>query len=831
MKRFLLFSLIFVLLNFNAVFAARYILSSTPDGRGIIKVNDDVKISLKRGDQEIVLVDDESSSPSEINPIIFDADDGDELTIEATDTTEPAEIRRSKLPKTKGYKELSPLYLVNYYTGRAVCIFAGMPKHNSSWRGTDTFLKIKYSIGTPMKVYCLSSVPTGCHEIEVSDDLPLFKVDTENFSIELHPDNDGKPRTHLLLNIALPVTDENDKPIFEFKLTNIYKDSYTTPLYLVPLDGIGFPIALLDHPIEISGDCKDYNTCSEVTFYSFKGTLDYSWYYLENPDFVVEYSSIGDPRYYGFWIWVSLLKNYPVPMYIYFTEPDERNVFINPSGVRYKGRPIYIDKSFCGPFEVLADMDFQKNLFIAGTYTVNVADIKGKYISSYNFTIDTLEKDIESLPSEEFNYPINVSFPSGEVDSDEVFLRDALLDAEPDEGVSFNFASGNETITCNLNTLTGSKITKGFAYKPISYSDFKLFFVTQFMCEGTNSTQVDESQYKDKIKVTLEIETEKGKIKVYPHTWMNLDNATGSLLYAELPVMDVSDEYSLKYKYEVSADTVNGTIVESMGPFSATVFPVEYKATSAEGYINGARMEINVSKGGVLYTVINFALNIKKVNGENPEEDYIKAEVHVDTDGDNVDDMVIDMKEEEPSLFKAISPIVLNNVHGNINYYFTASTRDGKPVTGLILQNVFTFNVNLGDYPVAIKIGGDRKLVLGELATFTFLVRTGEILEDKPFDIYLGLYRKGRGTIWLINRIPGAWVLATSSQKKPLIEYASFKDFRDGRYMFITLQIPHDMDVMSLLYPGEYAWIMSVVAHDSGGVLAELSFPFIITTP
>ncbi len=828
----LILSFVILLLFSASGFSAKFILSSSPDGISPIKVNDDIKIQLTRKNQEIILVDDESQSPSEIPPVIFEAENGDVLEIEAMDTTEPADIEPSKLPKTKGYKELSPIYLVNMYTGRAICIFGGLSKRNSSWKGSDTFVKLSYTIGTPTKTYCLSSVPNGCKEIEVSDDLPLLKIASSVYSIEIHPDTDGKPRTKFSMNIVLPIVGD-EKPTVEISLTNIYKDAYSTPIYLVPMDSIGSSIQLLGYPIFISGDCKSYTSCQEVTFYSFEGFIDLSGTYMEATDFVAEFSDFMDPRYYGFFADISLLKEPPVPMYVYFTNPDGKNVFLTDSGFSYIGMPIEVYGSIKGPVIFPVDESLEENILLAGNYLVNVADLRGKYIASYNFTIDTNERDIKSI-SEDFEYSYFSPESKGLIDTDEEFLMKNLATSTGVvEGYTFGFQEGNSTYACTLYPVKSSSIHNGFIYRPVSASDFKLFFILGLSCIGENSTEIDPSGVAKELQVEVDISKGDEKITLYSgNNTISMGNII--YIYAEYPLMDVREPAEIYYMMKAKLKSMPMPFI--VGDFKAFVYPVEYEAFSSDEYVNGARLNINVSWGGRIYYTANFGIKIvNEETGLSPPKGYVRAYVNLDFNDDGVVDEKVLMTEISPGEFRAFVPLD-SSQSKQISYFFEVTTSDRKPVTGVILQNVYSFSVMTQEYPVALKIGGDRHLILGEDVVYTFSVQTGYAqmeggIADKGLDIYLGLYRKGRGTVWIVNKIPGAWVLSSSAKEQPIVENISFVDFFEEKQLSLHLKIPSSSTIEGALVVGEYAWILKAVLHDTGEEIAHVIFPFNIKPP
>ena len=811
--------------------ASEYILSSTPDGKGPIKVDDDITITLEGADKKVVLVDDEDHEKTEIPPIVFRADKGDKLTVEAKDYAEPAQIIGNHI-YSAGHKELSPLYLVNARTGRAVCIFGGVPKSKSDWRGGyDTFATLTYTIGTPTKLYCFSSSPDACEKVKFSDDFPLFSLTSGNMTFEIHVDTDGDSSSRTGMVVAIPMTGEN--PTIKLEFSNTYGNAYTGPIYLVPVNGKGRAIPILEHKVQVEGHCKDYGSCTETVFYSYEGPL-YRGQYLENELFSVEYYPLDDEDVYGFGVCVDLFVDYPVPMYIYFTEPDGRNVFLTASGVRYKGRPVPIGQDFCAEYAVPRYMDYEKNAFVAGTYQVNIADSTGRFIYPYSYTIDTLSGDISSASSS--SLPSSVLQSAHHfIDSDELFLVSELGTPSFGGGVPFSFLEQetNATVTCTVKPASGSGYLKnGLTVKPMSVSDYKLFFVLGVYCTS-NGTEVSPPE---DLSLRVSFEVNGGSIQLSGFEPIELSGVNGTYYYAEFPLIDADSVESLSYSFSVSY----GWESKTLGPYTYELPRVRYVVKGAPGYANGADVNFAVSKGGLLYSYIAFALEVESVNGSEFDPSDLRVYACIDTNGDLVEDARVELTyDETEGLFKSSAPYVINlrsetQSQLQLSYYFLVESSAGYLASGLILQNVFTLTLTSGPYPIAARIGGDRKLKLGEEAEFSFFIRTGETLEETDFDIYLGLYRKGRGIVWISTRIPGAWVPATSAEEKPLVHHAYFSDFRDGRWMLVNFRIPSDKDPEALLYPGSYAWVLRLAVHNPQ--TDEVSdyyyaFPFSITTP
>ena len=803
-------------------YSARYVLSSNPQGTAPIYVNDDITIKLTTQNGEITIVDDESQSPSTLGPFSFYADEGDKLSIEARDTTKPAVIEKSKLPDPQGNKELSPIYLVNTATGRATLIFAGLPKQHSSLRGSDTFLTLDYTIGTPTKLYCLSSAPDRCSQVEVSDDLPMIKVSQEEFSLEIHPDNDGRPRTHFLLKMALPAGGDID---LELDLTNIYKDALSTPLYLVPVDGMGKPIVILDHPIFISGDCGDYNSCPEVTFFSYKGTVSMGTAYQEEADFYADFYPPEDPELYGFNLSVKLIHP-NVPMYIFFTEPDGENVFYTPYGIRKHGLPLTVANSFEAEL-ITGKNDVWTQAFEAGYYSVTLSDPEGKHPYSYNFTVDTSLKDVEAGCSGMEEEGTISPVPSGPTDTDESFIERALESASL-RGSTVTFQEGNQTVSCVIGMPSGKGVSRGMSYRAISTGDFKVFFILGMSCTDANGTAVPSAPYLSSFNIQIKVDSQEGSTILYPSMEPLTTNRGVAFVYAELPLMGVEGTPTLRYSYQASDPS---GFTYALGPFSSKITPPHYSIESPEGYTNGAKVEFHLSPGGTPFYTLEFSLLSRRLNSGSQAPSQLKPQVHVDLNGDGRDDVVIDMFQAIPGsgIFRSVRPLIITNPQSPVTYHF--STNPSVSAVGYIIQNTFTLSLPPVNYPVLVRIGGDRQLKLGESATFTFYARSAPYQQDPQVDVYIGLYKKGRGIVWISSAIPGAWVPATTCQKRPLVSQIRLSDLNNGGYLPVTLQIPRDTDPEGFLWIGEYSWILEIDNHDTQETLAKTIFPFTIEAP
>ena len=826
MSRKIAFVLITVALLFTWVHAATYVLSASPDGNAPIYVNDDLKITLNKKDgHSRVLLDDESHSPSTLPPVVFEASKGDEIEIEATDTTEPAELKKSHLPDPHGHKELSPIYLVNRDTGESVCIFAGLPEMNSSWKGTDTFVSLTYTIGTPTRIYCLSSSSTGCVKVEVSDDLPLIKITSSGYTAEIHPDTDGKPRSNFLINVVLPVY-EDENPEFELELSNVYKDSYSTPLYLVPHDG-GQPVTILGYTIFVDGDCEDYTTCPEVVFYSFDDVVETSTDYVaSNSGFSVKFSDLDSDDYYGFYADLRVLES-PVFLYVFFTDTDGRNVFLTDRGFSYQGFPIQLVSDVRGPVEIPAKQNWLENMFIAGTYAVGVADLDGDYVKSYNFTIDTLEKDIENV-SLDFDYEqgYDVVPSEEEVDADRIFLFKNLEgETAGSSSFTFEYEEGNSTVSCTVYPVESAAIKSGFIARPVTTTDFTGMFVMGAYCVTDNDTFVEPNAVMDRYLMGVNIKEKNSERLIFMKNALKKGNKI--FIYTKYPLMNVTDAQLIGYSFEVLTKRGASTVWTSP-VYAASISPVNYYAESPEGYDSGALLNVEVTEGGSVYYSLEFGLDVKDREDQPPPSGFVNVWLFVDLDNDGKMDMKVKMEEVAPGQFRSTVPLVSGTAgeSNTISYSFYAQTKDGKPVTGLLLQKTFDLSFASSNYPVALKIGGNRHLVLGSRTSFTFSAQSGQMLHDENVDVYLGLYKKGRGTVWFIDRIPGAGVPGTSAVKKPLVANVKLSLFRKAVSATFPVEIPSPYSLEGAFYPGEYAWILEMDNHDTGERIAYAVFPF-----
>ena len=304
--------------------------------------------------------------------------------------------------------------------------------------------------------------------------------------------------------------------------------------------------------------------------------------------------------------------------------------------------------------------------------------------------------------------------------------------------------------------------------------------------------------------------------------------------------MDITDAKSIRYRFNIKLTKPSGGSVSlNSATYEEELRPAKYTVESAPNYTLGAKVDFNVSTGGYLYTYVDFAIKVQSTDGAPIDPEDLEAYVIVTAlNGTDIYRMAkIEMTYTEDGIFKSAFPWIVEFTPDSnaqtIAYYFMVTDKSGDAVTGQILQNTFQLSLDTSNVPIAARIGGDRNLVLGEKASYSFFVRTGDVLstEDIPIDVFIGLYKKGRGIVWLINKIPGAWVLSTSAKKAPIVKHVPFSKFRDGRYMFIDLDLPTIKDLMGVFYVGDYEWILRVENAETHEKIIEVDYPFSIKTP
>jgi len=840
MRRLLIFLFAFLFIFSYCAKAAKFILSSTPDGKGAIYVNDDIKITLEGDDYSYVIVDDENGNPNSIAPIEFEANEGDVLEIEAIDKSEPARMKSDKVPVPSGRKALSPIYLVYEGAGFAVPIFGGLPETNSSWEGEDTFVKITYKIGTLMKLYCLSSVSDGCSPIYVNEDMPLFKFDYgDYYSVEIHPDNDGDD-SHIAMDIALPVLeDESITPTYEVKFVNRRKDGELSRVYLVPKDG-GIPITIVAQPKWIDGDCEKFPECDETTIYSYEGPLSLPVAsYGGVSSLVAEFSkTYHENGREGIYYNISLTQQPPVNIFVYWNVLGEANLFYTPSGYSIKGEPIPIYSDLKGEI-LLPDYNVFQKVFVSGSYKLGVLSENGdKFEYQVNLEPDEGDlKDAENLELTDSNISSENDFTETES-----YLVDDLLKGYSSRIYSSYYIdipveSNNGTVTerCYFYPVNiYKKISNGFAYRYVSEMGAEFIFAMNVLCDKItdNGTEPDDGfaeKILDQVDVgvtyTYENQTvnlKLNKIAVKPIAGETSETAAGLyFVYNSIQVpMDLS-AHDISYYFHGVATTASGTFTTAQ--YSYTVKPPEVLVRSPEGFVNGLLLRMNTTPGGTITVNANFGVDLEPLVGSVDFSKY-RAEVKLDLDSDGNYDVNLGMVRDY-NKFRVSYNIPLSS-SGSFSYKIFVYDEDGRQLGGRFLNQKHTVSLSNSE-DIALGVSGYSAYVFGDTMKFTLSAVTSTLSEDS-YDVYLGLYKKGRGIVWMIDAVPGAGVYKTSVEKKPLLFNIDSSYCASGCSWAFDIQIPSRFDFFAPFYYGKYVWILEFTKHGSTDAVATLYYPFTI---
>ncbi len=833
MRKFILLNVIIIFL-FSYAGATRFILSSTPDGRGAIYVNDDIKITLEGENYSLVLVDDQNGNPNSIGPIEFEAEEGDVLTIEATDKSEAARMKSGKVPVPNGKKALSSIYLVYKGGGFAIPIFGGLPETNSSWEGEDTFVKITYKIGTLMKLYCLSSDKNSCVPIYVNEDMTLFKFEYgDSYSVEVHPDNDGTD-SHILMNIALPVLEEGDEtPTYEVEFVNRRKDGELSRVYLVPECG-GLPITIVAQPKWIDGDCEKFPECEETLLYSYQGPLNLPVSSGGLSSVIAEFSkTYHENGKEGIWYNLTLTKPSPANIFVYWNVLGEANLFYTSEGYDFKGEAIPIYSDIKGEL-LLPDYDVFQRLFVSGLYKLGVlAETGDKF--EYPLTLKVDEGELSDATDLEGETSFITS--SNDLTTTEDYLKEIL------EGHSYakssyylsipitaeEFDSGVISKRCYFypaNIL--KKMSNGFSYRFISEGDAEFIFALWVFCEkvtstdnGTQEEQIPLNSVVDDITVDVHY-TFKDKTITLNLNRGPLDfGERGAVIYNSVYIPMGSDTQEISFYYQGEMKSSGDTF--STKTYSHAVVPPQVVVRSPEGFINGLLLNMNTTPAGTVAVNANFGVDLEPLK-ENVDFSKYKAEVLIDFDSDGNYDVNLAMTRDS-NKFRVSYSMSLSGME-SFTYKIYVYDENGKLLGGRFLNQKHTVSVSSSEY-IALGISGYSAYVFGDTMKFTLSAVTS-VLSDESYDVYLGLYKEGRGIIWMMDPVPGSGIYKTSVEKKPLLLNIDAEVCSSGCSWPFDIQIPDKFDFFAPFYYGKYVWILEFTKHGTDEVVARLYYPFSI---
>ena len=836
MRRFLL--VIFLVLfafSFHAG-ATRFILSSTPDGRGAIYVNDDITITLEGEDYSYVLVDDKNGSPNSITPIEFEAQEGDVITIEAVDKSGPARMKSGKVPVPSGKKALSPIYLVYKGTNFAIPIFGGLPETNSSWEGEDTFVRITYKIGTHMRLYCLSSVSDGCAPIYVNEDMPVFRFEYgEDYSVEIHPDNDGDD-SHIMMDIALPVLEDKDTtPIYEVEFVNRRKDGELSRVYLVPKDG-GLPITIVAQPKWIDGDCKRFLECEETVIYSYTGPLSLPVSSSGKvSSLVAEFSkTYHEGGREGIWYNLALTQPPPVNVFVYWNVLGEANLFYTSEGYSFRGEPIPVYSDISGEI-LLPYYDVFHKLFVSGSYRLGVLSENG---DKFEYRVD-LEPDEGELSDADALNLTNSNITSEEDFTEtESYITDELLKGYSRRvyssyRIDVPVRSGNATVTerCYFYPVNiRKKVSNGFAYRFVSEMDAEFIFLMNVSCDKVteNGTEPDDAFVEEMLRnvdvtvfYTYKDRTISLKLNKIVSLASGTEGASLKFIYNSVQVpLDLTPQ-EVSYYYRGESFSTGGSFTTRIYKYS--VIPPKVIVRSPDGFVNGLLLRMNTTPGGTIMVNANFGVDLEPLVG-NVDFSKYKAEVGIDLDSDGFYDINLDMVRDG-NKFRVNYNIPLSG-SGSFTYKIFVYDEDGRPLGGRFLSQKHKVTLSNSE-DIALGVSGYSAYVFGDTMKFTLSSVTSTLSEDS-YDVYLGLYKKGRGIVWMIDAVPGAGVYKTSVEKKPLLFNIDSSYCASGCSWAFDIQIPSRFDFFAPFYYGKYVWILEFTKHGSTDAVATLYYPFTI---
>jgi hypothetical protein len=805
-----------------------YVLSSTQDGSGGIFVRDDITIAVNGN----TVVEDSNGASTHLSPVTLYLDKGDTMDITVSDSYSGAKVDEStERPSVSHERFLSPLYLVNTATGEALPVFKGIPEMKSNWQGGGTYITIHYTVETPMQEFCLSSVPGECYPARFNEDLSLFNITQTDYSVEMTPDqNAGDSEFVMHLFLPVPQGDE-DYPTISLKVTNWRRSGGVSPLYLVAVP-YGATYTLIPQEIHIEGNCNKMHMCHETTV--FYGTFEVNDKFLFslNAQYKINIEEILYP--------VNTLrfeyKNFdgaPHCMYVYCEEPDGSILFVDNAGRTNPYPVLFCLSSSDFVYEApLPDYGEKARLFTVGKYTAKALSLDGKSTYSGTLAVRPDEGDLEDIQLDPPDVPLpSISSETQPMVTVETLLSEAYEENHKTPIGSFSFTTTTTTVSCNVYLPTDEGFNNGalVQYQRESPDTGEMTWAIIVECQDSGSDPVTLSKVAE-VQGTVDV-NEIATVNLNQKVSLG-ENNEAEAYYNSIPwVFDTPSTVS--YKYHLIDKSENQYFSFSSSTHSRSINPASAITKSPLGYTYGCIISFrSTSFGELVVDASSFAVDVEGVS-HTPHKGEYKAKVYVDFDADGKADVVYTMEEVSAGQFRqtaSLSPIPYPEDADTLSfaYWIEVTDASGNELPGELSHRVQTVSVSAPENnEQAVFISGDSMVSLGEHLSLTghFIVGGDEPMVLKP---YLGIYKEGRGVVWLHDTITNGYEV--SATETPLIPFVSVQQCSASSPCTetISIDLPPPEDTFSSLFPGKYNVIV-LFKDTKDNVVTSGGYPVRIT--
>ena len=826
-----------------------FVLSSNPEGTGSIYVDDDLKVMV----DDSIYLNDVDEDDGTLPPVSFSADDGAVLKIEAKNIADPAETDDGDLDHD-GHYAITPLYLYDKEYNRSFLIFGGIRRNESAYHGGSTFLKIEYTVGTPLKAYCISSDPHQCKPIYVDEDLWTLEVHADGLDIVAEYDRDGEPDSWSPV-IPLVAGKENQVRIV---VANAKKDGRTTPMYLVPVDGTGDYYDILPNGASGTGPCRKWRgNChypenvdpaiiADVTI-----TVDLSSEIAQDYTFKLE-SETGNMPYGGEKaIHIKFKSIYHEPHGFFFAASDgDRLLFLCDDGW-YHTQPCILT--------LPDDIDGYMPAFEKYCYTLDDCFEKAMVVGEYKWYLADPQK-LNKVDTLAYSVAADDGNTGGTVASlarskiEEKDLGRSLAGAvqlvipgkagvvsaygylsegttTPPEGYKriqvghSEQSDGNNTITtdqyCYFGIAKSEKVAPDglFVMYTSTLSGYMGFFV-HFFCISKTVTETDNGTYTNYELIEPPRQVYAELNGVYNGQRFSIKSSRvvssygNNYVFIGMPFVGDNIPYSL----EVTAGIGLGKLELATVSGRVKRIPVYIDTSDAEGALT---VEPQPEPDAPFYVFkIDFDVPIETVEASRNEVvDDIKGYVYLSVDDKfaSTYEMDCDAHSSDGLIHCKASTAVPSDMfsNGTFKYRYLIVYKDpvtgrASAIPGAITGKEFTVYLPVMNGVIVMISGNDEPDPLTRTMDFHVDIKAvSPAAVGKSYDIYLGVYKKARNSIvWLTNPF-GTGLVQTTTSVAPY--YTGVVVDSDGYSFDVHISIPDKNDFWFPLYSGEYAIVVGVV--------------------
>lgn len=814
----------FVMTTFCLSFAsaATYTLSGGENPGSHIECDDTIEIVLIEGEGEILL----TRQKCPVAPVSFISErEGSTLALRVSSADGRLVIDHGN-PQSLGFIGASPLWLHQVHGTHAekTVIFPGLSRRGAGLY--ERFLELSFDLGTPLETWCLSSVDKEIVPPLIDDYLGNFRVEGQGMSLLAHPATNGLSG-QVPFCFSAPESAEVTATLGNW----FGGQGLSDPLWLVPVgkDNEDRAVLLHDNSIALgdeacpvteiqlaatlTGKKRTWNAefaettdgvtlrftpagkASDVYLLSF--TPDLSIWGLSRDGWNKKYATFSLP---AFSVELplpedrSLLRAFSVGKGYTLSLVDAKD----PALSRSWSFDIFPDSGTLAEIEAqesgsVTDVITKKTVRESPEDLIRAFGTSGEYLSTLHLPVDDREADRI--------YSRWCEFSTLEFTGWAGLYRNGVI------GLSYRDVDLLQSlagvfVTCFETRKTGQGDDEGHSFaetEMISVPDFSGW--ASFDHEGLSS-------------IHLKNTTPIGKSAVI---W-GIELLTANEPY---PVSLVTVDLKARYKdHGVSA------FFHHARPFVIASSPFYMKGF----HPNGVSVRSALSLTGAIETELEFGLEIEGV-----APDGVRAFVVVDRLGDDAympqsGDMIFELTREDDVFTRTVRQADLYgrsasgagqggetlNEHdsaGEIYSFWYVVSSEGIRYPGQVMDKRFSLSFSTSEPGVFAQVEFPPTLRPGETVEGEVSVVFNSGVDSYDYGFRLGLFKAGRGTVWLSEVVPKVLYVTDSSKQAGTV-----RRFSPGLHawsMPLDLTLPEDFWHFRFL--GRYAWVGEIVRLDGFG--------------